>query len=78
MTRSIFHLVEKRNITKADYEHAENVFQTFLCRCLGDYHDLYVQSDVLLLADGFESFREICLYYYKLEPAHFYTSPGLS
>ena len=45
---------------------------------LGDYHDLYVKSDVLLLADVFENFREICLNYYKLDPAHFYTAPGLS
>ena len=50
----------------------------FQCQSLGDYHDLFLRSDVLLLADVFENFRDICLNYYKLDPAHFYISPGLS
>ena len=45
---------------------------------MGGYHDLYLKSDVLLLADVFESFRKTCLQYYKLEPCHYFTSPGLS
>ncbi|XP_057302729.1 uncharacterized protein LOC130636895 [Hydractinia symbiolongicarpus] len=45
---------------------------------MGEYHDLYLKSDVLLLADVFENFRSTCLEYYKLDPAHYYTSPGLS
>ncbi|XP_071152225.1 uncharacterized protein [Mytilus edulis] len=48
------------------------------CMNLGQYHDLYVLSDVLALADVFENFREICLNYYGLDAAHFYTSPGLA
>ena len=47
-------------------------------RTLGDYHDVYLATDVLLLADVFETFRETCLKHYGLEPAHFYTAPGLS
>ena len=45
---------------------------------MGDYHDLYLKTDVLLLADVFENFRKKCLEYYVLDPAHYYTSPGLS
>ena len=45
---------------------------------MGDYHDLYLKSDILLLADIFEEFRKTCLQYYKLDPCHYLTSPGLS
>ena len=47
-------------------------------KTLGEYHDLYLKSDVLLLADVFENFRETCFQYYKLDPAHYYSAPGLS
>ena len=45
---------------------------------LGDYHDLYLRTDVVLLANAFKAFRDTCLRHYKLDPAHFYTSPGLA
>lgn len=45
---------------------------------MGDYHDLYLNADVLLLSDVFENFRKICLESYHLDPSHFYTSPGLA
>ena len=45
---------------------------------MGDYHDLYLKTDVLLLADVFENFRKKCLEYYALDLAHYYTAPGLS
>ena len=45
---------------------------------LGDYQDLYLRTDVVLLANVFEAFRDTCLNHYKLDPAHFYTSPGLA
>ena len=44
---------------------------------LGEYHDLYVQSDTLLLADVFENFRNTCLKVYELDPVHFLSLPGL-
>ncbi|KAL9980669.1 hypothetical protein ACROYT_G009282 [Oculina patagonica] len=66
------------NITDYQYKHANNVWKTFKCENLGDYHDLYVQTDVALLADVFENFRNICLEQYGLDPANYYTSPGLS
>ena len=49
-----------------------------MVRTLGDYHDLYLVSDVLLLTDVFENFRKTCMQYYKLDPCHYFTSPGLS
>ena len=45
---------------------------------LGEYHDLYVQSDTLLLADVFENFRDKCIEIYELDPAHFLSAPGLA
>ena len=59
------------NITEVDYIHAKNVFKTFKLNNLGDYHDLYVRSDTLLLVDAFENFRNVCLSNYELDPAHF-------
>ena len=45
---------------------------------MGEYHDLYLKSNILLLADVFENFRKTCLQYYKLDPCHYFTCPGLS
>ena len=50
----------------------------FLIKNLGDYHDLHVQSDTLLLADLFENFRNMCIKVYELDPAHFLSAPGLA
>ncbi|XP_041377266.1 uncharacterized protein LOC121389682 [Gigantopelta aegis] len=65
-------------ITDEDYEHAQIIWNDFNIKHLGEYHDLYVITDVLALAGVFENFRDICLNYYELDPAHFYTSPGLA
>ena len=66
------------NTTDKDYQHAQNVWNTFKLQSMGEYHDLYLKSDVLLLADVFENFRKTCIQYYKLDPCHYFTSPGLS
>ena len=66
------------HITDKDYKHAINVWNTFNCKTIRDYHDLYLKSDVLLLSDVFENFRKTCLKHYNLDPAHYYTSPGLA
>ena len=66
------------DITDKDYTHAQKVFEEFNLKNLGDYHDLYVQSDTLLLADVFENFRSKCIEIYELDPAHFLSVPGLA
>ena len=65
------------DISDIDYRHANNVFKVFKLENLGDYHDLYVQSDTLL-ADVFNNFRDMCLKEYELDPAHFLSLPGLA
>ena len=65
-------------IINADYQHAINVWNKFNCKTICDYHDLYLMTDVLLLSDVFENFRATCLKHYNLDPAHYYTSPGLA
>ena len=61
-----------------DYEHAQKVWDVFETRNRGEYHDLYLQSDTLLLADVFENFRNMCLDVYGLDPVYFVSAPGLA
>ena len=78
-TREQFYsILNDQHITNGEYDHARKVWKTFNIKTMGEYHDLYLKSDVLLLADVFESFRKTCLQYYKLDPCHYFTSPGLS
>ena len=56
----------------------KKVCDTFKIKNLGEYHNLYVQSDTALLADVFEKFRDKCLKKYELDPAHFLSAPGLT
>ena len=64
--------LNKEGITDEDYAHAQKVWKVFEIKNLGEYHDLYVQCDTLLLADVFENFRDKCIEIYKIDPAHFY------
>ena len=66
------------HISEEDFYHAIRVWDTLNCKTIRDYHDLYLKSDVLLLADVFENFRKTCLKHYNLDPAYYYTSPGLA
>ena len=66
------------DITDADHRHVKRVFKSFNNKNLDDYHDLYAQSDTLLLADVFENFRNMRINVYELDPAHFLSAPGLA
>ena len=66
------------DITYKDYAHAQKVWEVFEIKNLGEYHDLYVQTDTFLLADVFETFRDKCIEIYGLDPSYFYSAPGLA
>ena len=74
---SFYSNLTMENITETDYIHANNVFKTFKLNNLGDYHDLYVQSDTLLFADVFENFIKAFIKTYELDPAHFMKKTGV-
>ena len=65
-------------ISDDDYKHAHAVWDEFDMKTFKDYHNLYNKSDVLLLADVFENFRDVCMKNYQLDPAWYYTAPGLA
>ena len=71
-------MITPSHISDKDYEHAQKVFGAFGCENLADYTRLYCKSDVLLLADVFESFIDVCLKKYELDPSHYITAPALS
>ena len=73
-----YSILSDEHITDEDYQHAKNVWNTFNLKSMGEYHNLYLKSDILLLADVFENFRKTRLQYYKLDLCHYFTSPGLS
>ena len=74
-----FHsILNDSGISEEDYIHAQNVWETFKMKTMRDYHDLYIKSDVLLLSDVFENFRDVCLDNYRLDPIFYYTAPGLT
>ena len=76
--QDFYSILNNEHISDEQYKHAQNVWNTFNLKTMGDYHDLYLKSDILLLADVFENFRKTCLQYYQLDPCHYFTSPGLS
>ena len=74
---SFYSSLNMENIDDIDYRHGNNMFKKFKLKNLVEYHDLYVQSDTLLLADVFENFKSTCIKVYELDPAHFLSLPGL-
>ena len=68
-----YSMMNDEHISDEDSQHAQNVWSTFKLENMGDYHDLYLGSDVLLSADVFENFRKTCQEYYKLDPCHYFT-----
>ena len=67
-----------KGISDKDYAHAQKVWEVFGIKHRGEYHDLYVKSDTLLLADAFENIRNMCLEIYELDPTYFVSAPGLA
>ena len=77
--REAFHSkLSGRGIKEKDYKHAWNVWNSFKMKTFKEYHELYNITDVLLLADVFENFRDICLKIYGLDPVYYFTAPGLA
>jgi len=70
--------LNREHISDEDYQHAQCVWDTFNCKTFGDYHDIYLRTDVLLLADVFETFRKTSMQHYGLDPANYFSAPGMS
>ena len=77
-TEAFYSALNMSGISKEDYQHAQRDWKEFGIRKLGEYHDLYLQTDVVLLKNVFEKLRETSLKHYGLDPAHFYTLPGFA
>ena len=76
--KAFYSKLKGKGISNKNYEHAWNVWNTFKMKTFKDYHKLYNETDVLLLADVFENFRDLCLKIYGLDPVYYYTAPGLA
>ena len=68
----------EEGITNDDYTKAKQIWKHFDIKDMGEYHDLYLKTDVLLLTDVFENFRDMCLSYYGLDPVYYYTLPNFA
>lgn len=71
-----YSVLTESDISDAEYERAQYIWKRFNIKNMREYHDLYMLTDVLLLADVFENFRDVSLLYYELDPAHYFTLPG--
>ena len=76
--KSFYSELNLEDISDKDYLHAQKVWDVFEIRNLGEYHDLYVQTDTLLLADVYEKFRDKCIEIYGIDPSYFLSAPGLA
>ena len=75
---SFFSRLKQEKVSDEDFEHAQKVWKECKLKNMGDFHDLYLKTDVLLLADVMENFRKLCEKHYELDPAHFFTVPGMA
>jgi len=76
--KEFYDTLTKSDIKDEDYKHAQKVYKIMNCQNFGDYHDIYLKCDVLLLADIFENFRNISSLYYNLDPCNYISTPSLS
>ena len=76
--KAFYSELNNKDITDIDYGHYQTVWKGFEIKNLGEYRDLYVQCDTLLLTDVFESFRKKCMEIYELHPVHILSAPGLA
>ena len=76
--KAFYTSLNMKHITDVDYRHARKVFKNFNNKSVGDDHDLYFQSDTLLLTDVFENFRNKCIEIYQVDPAYFLSPPELA
>ena len=76
--KSFYSKLNLEDITDKDYVHAQKIWGVFEVKNQGEYHDLYVQCNTLLLGDVFENFRDKCIEIYKLDPVHFLSTPRLA
>ena len=76
--KSFYNRLNQEDIINKDHKHGRNVWETYGMQNMGEYHDLYVQSDTIMLTDIFENFRNNCMKIYELDPAHFLSAPGLT
>ena len=76
--KAFYSELDLEDITDKDYAHGKKLWKIFEMKNRGEYHDLYVQCDTILLADVFENFRDKCIEIYGLDPTHFLSAPGLA
>ncbi|XP_022161021.1 uncharacterized protein LOC111027106 [Myzus persicae] len=76
--KDFFSTLTETEIEDDEYDHALKVWGHFGCETLGQYSDLYLKIDVLLLTDIFENFRDLCMSTYGLDPAYYFTAPGMT
>ncbi|GFY22228.1 uncharacterized protein TNCV_3298711 [Trichonephila clavipes] len=76
--KDFYNKMNESDISLEDYKYAKNAWNAFNIKTLGEYSDLYVKTDILILADIIEHFRDVCLKTYNLDPAWYFTAPGLS
>ena len=76
--KSFYSKLNLEDISDKDYLHAQKVWDTFGIRNLGEYHELYVQTDTLLLPDVYEKCRDKCIEIYGLDPSYFLSAPGIA
>ena len=60
-----YSILNDQHITDDEYDHAKKVWKTFNIKTMGEYHNLYLGNDVLLLTNVFDNFRKTCMQYYK-------------